>query len=116
MSFDLNAVDPARAARVEPLRPAAPAPGAAGGFAQALRAQEPAVRVDTIPASPPPELRAEILTAQRVVQDLHARGRELRFEIDAGRVRIEVCDLDGNVLREIPPSRALEIAAGKAVA
>ena len=103
MSFDLNAVDPARAARVEPLRPAAPAPGAAGGFAEALRAQEPAVRVDTI-------------TAQRVVQDLHARGRELRFEIDAGRVRIEVCDLDGNVLREIPPSRALEIAAGKAVA
>jgi hypothetical protein len=32
-----------------------------------------------------------------------------------GRLRIELRDLDGNVLRTIPGSEALEIASGKAV-
>jgi len=81
----------------------------------ALRRHDARARVDGIPASPPPALRVEILAAQRVIAELQARGRELHFELTDGRVRIEVRDLDGNVLKEIPPSRALEITAGKEV-
>ena len=56
-----------------------------------------------------------MLAAQRAINDMHARGRTLHFAMDGARVRIEVQDLDGNVLKEIPPSRALEVATGRAV-
>jgi hypothetical protein len=115
MSFDLNAVDPIRAAHVAPERSAAPAKGQAGGFADALKATAGVDRVDAIPASPPPEVVAEMLAAQRAIDEMHARGRTLHFAMDGPRVRIEVHDLDGNVLKEIPPSRALEVATGRAV-
>lgn len=64
---------------------------------------------------PPPEVQAEVQAAARCAQRLHEMGRRLCFEPDpdGGRVRIEVRDLDGNVLRRIPPSEALEIAAGR---
>lgn len=71
-----------------------------------------------IPASPPPEVLAAMSAAGRVAQELHAQGRELRFVApeergaDGGRVRIEVTDLDGDVLRTIPPSEALDVATG----
>jgi hypothetical protein len=114
MSFDLSAVDPTRSARVEPQRSGARAAAAGGGFADALAAGG-AARVDAIPASPPPEVVNEMLAAQRAISDMRARGRELHFDMDSGRLRIQVRDLEGNVLKEIPPSRALEIAAGRAV-
>jgi flagellar protein FlaG len=116
MSFDLNATDAVRAARIAPERPAAPASAPSAGFADALKATASTVdRVDTIPASPPPEVIAEMLAAQRAIDDMHARGRTLHFAMDGPRVRIEVQDLDGNVLKQIPPSRALEVATGRAV-
>jgi flagellar protein FlaG len=67
-----------------------------------------------LPASPPPEVLEAIDAAARCYRDLHARGRELRFGVDAdsGRVTVDVCDLDGNVLRSIPPSEALDVAGG----
>jgi flagellar protein FlaG len=48
------------------------------------------------------------------VDELRAEGRELHFEYDedAGRVQIQVRDLDGNVLRTIPPSKALSVISG----
>jgi flagellar protein FlaG len=116
MSFDLNATDAVRAARIAPERPAAPASAPSAGFADALKATASTVdRVDAIPASPPPEVIAEMLAAQRAIDDMHARGRTLHFAMDGPRVRIEVQDLDGNVLKQIPPSRALEVATGRAV-
>ena len=65
-------------------------------------------------AGPPPELKAEMAAAAKVAADLHAQGRELRFEHDdtTGRIRVELRDLEGNVLRVIPPSQALDIARG----
>jgi hypothetical protein len=114
MSFDLSAVDPIRPVRVEPQRPGARAAAAGGGFADALAARE-AARVDAIPASPPAEVIDEMLAAQRAISEMRARGRELHFNMDSGRLRIQVRDLEGNVLKEIPPSRALEIAGGRAV-
>lgn len=69
-----------------------------------------------IPASPPPEVLEAMSVAGRVAQELHETGRELRFtppsEGSNGRVRVDVCDLDGNVLRTIPPSELLDVAAG----
>ncbi|MEA2227633.1 MAG: hypothetical protein QOH46_3108 [Solirubrobacteraceae bacterium] len=111
MSFDLNRIDPRRAGAIDPVRSATPAP-AAGAFDSTLRAATRADTLDVIPASPPPELRDQISAAQRAVQEMHARGRELHFQMADGRVHIELRDLDGNVLREIPPSEALEFAAG----
>jgi flagellar protein FlaG len=100
-----------------PWRPAAghtPPPGA-----PAVPAARPVDRVElhgdaTIPDAPPAEVLAELHVAGRVVAELHARGRELRFasDPDSGRIVVEVRDLDGNVLRRIPPSDALRVASG----
>jgi hypothetical protein len=114
MSFDLSGIDSLRAARIAADRPAARSAGAAGGgFADTLRAQSDSV--DAIPSAPPPEVMNEVLAAQRAIEDMHARGRQLHFEMDAGRVKILLQDLDGNTLREIPPSHALEVAGGRRV-
>ncbi len=69
-----------------------------------------------IPASPPPEVLEAMDAAGRAARELHEQGRELRFTPPAegghGRVRVDVCDLDGNVLRTIPPSELLDVATG----
>jgi hypothetical protein len=70
---------------------------------------------DEIPASPPPEVLEAMDAAGRVARELHAQGRELRFTPPAqpaGRVQVEVRDLDGIVLRTIPPSELLDVATG----
>lgn len=114
MSFDLSAIDPLRAGRIAP-EPAPARKTGDTGFADALKAQTDAVRVDAIPASPPKEVMDEVLAAQKAIEDMHARGRTLHFEMDAGRVKILLQDLDGNTLRRIPVSEALEISSGKKV-
>jgi hypothetical protein len=117
MSFDLSAIDPIRAGRVAPEpEPKAARPAADAGFADALKAQQAAaVRNDAIPASPPKEVMDEVLAAQKAIEEMHTRGRTLHFEMDAGRVKILLQDLDGNTLRRIPPTEALEISSGKKV-
>jgi hypothetical protein len=113
MSFELSALNAIRQYQAQPGRAAVPAATPDAGRGKAAPAA--GATVDMFPSSPPPELRAEILAAQRAVQDLHDRGRELHFEMAEGRVRIELRDLDGNVLKTIPASEALDIAGGKAV-
>jgi uncharacterized FlaG/YvyC family protein len=73
------------------------------------------VQVDMIPASPPAELYGQIDAAAQRVDELKAEGRELHFSFDdaSKRVQIEVRDLKGNVLRTIPPSKALSVANGE---
>jgi hypothetical protein len=110
MSFDLSGIDPLRAARIAADRPAGRVAGG-GGFAEALRTQSDSV--DAIPPAPPAEVMDEVLAAQKAIEDMHARGRRLHFEIDAGRVKILLQDLDGNTLREIPPSHAIELSTGR---
>jgi len=77
--------------------------------APAVRAD---VSVDTIPDSPPQEVLDAMDAASRAYQKLRAQGRELRFarDADSGRLTIEVHDLDGNLLRTIPPSKLLDVA------
>jgi hypothetical protein len=106
-------------ARIEPTgNPTAPTHAPRGS-----RAPDTGVVEDTftassgdIPASPPPEVLEAMDAAGRVARELHASGRELRFvppsESGEERVRVEVRDLDGNVLRTIPPSELLDVATG----
>lgn len=63
---------------------------------------------------PPPELRVQVRDASRRWEELRAIDRELHFEPDAesGRIVVEVRDLEGRLIRTVPPSAALEIAAG----
>lgn len=67
-----------------------------------------------VPATPPQEVLDAMDAASRAYQALRAQGRELRFAQDSetGRMTIEVRDLDGNLLRMIPPSKLLDIATG----
>src|ERR1700750_560912 len=73
-----------------------------------------AVQLDMIPSSPPAELHDQIDAAAKRVDELKDEGRELHFSYNEQekRVQIEVRDLKGNVLRTIPPSKALSVATG----
>lgn len=65
-------------------------------------------------ASPPPEVSAEVQDAARAAARLHELGRELRFDHgDDGRLRVELRDHDGNVLRQVPTPEIFGFAAGK---
>ncbi len=68
----------------------------------------------SLPASPPAEVLDEIGAAANRAHELASLNRELHFRKDekSGRVIVEVRDLDGNVLRTIPPSEALNVLGG----
>jgi flagellar protein FlaG len=59
----------------------------------------------------------EVEAAGRRAAELAAQRRELHFQKDpaSGRLIVEVRDLDGHVLRTIPPSHALEVMSGAAL-
>jgi flagellar protein FlaG len=90
-------------------------PQRAGGTKPGARVEpSAAVTVDTLPASPPDDVLEQMSAASRVVEALHEQGRELHFEqLGEGRVQVQVRDLDGNVIRTIPASKALDVAAGQ---
>jgi flagellar protein FlaG len=76
--------------------------------------QDEGTIVGSVPPAPTEEARELVDRAAERVQELHAANRELHFSTDedSGRVIIEVRDLDGNVLKTIPPSKALDIMSG----
>ena len=73
-----------------------------------------AVTADVIGSSPPPELADEIGAAADRAQQMADANRELHFAKDphSGRIVVQVRDLDGTVVRTIPPSQALDIMSG----
>jgi flagellar protein FlaG len=87
--------------------PARPAPAAAPTHSAAATA-------DVIGAAPPPELADEVGAAADRAQQMADANRELHFAKDphSGRIIVQVRDLDGNVVRTIPPSQALDIMSG----
>jgi flagellar protein FlaG len=76
--------------------------------------QVPGVTVDAVPSRPPAEVLAEMEAASRRYDELRSQQRELHFTHDPeqNRVVVEVRDLEGNVLRTIPPSKALDVISG----
>jgi flagellar protein FlaG len=111
MSLEIGRFTPVQ--HVPPVLPARhPAPG--------VRGAEPS-RFDTVlgdvPPAPTEEVRRHVDRAAEIAAQLHENNRELHFSKDqeTGRVVIQVRDLDGNVLKTIPPSRALDVMSGAAL-
>ena len=113
MNFDIPPIGgPDRSAA----QPRAAAPAQRADFVGTLKAAANDVNVSTLPSSPPAEVLEQMSEAARVAEELRSQQRELHFEpTGTGRVIVQVRDLDGNVIRTIPPARALEIAAGAAL-
>jgi uncharacterized FlaG/YvyC family protein len=67
-----------------------------------------------VPPAPTAEAREMVDKAAERVQEMHKQNRELHFSRDesSNRVVIEVRDLDGNVIKTIPPAKALDILSG----
>ena len=106
------------------VQPAAPTPRTAGSQSPektGTSAVHPAPgpkRVDTldvIPAKPPAQVLDEVRAAAKRAEELRAQDRELHFTKDeaSGRVVIQVRNADGDVLRTIPPSKALAVMTGE---
>jgi flagellar protein FlaG len=71
-------------------------------------------RSDIIPSKPPEDVLDQIAAAGARFDELMSQQRELHFSHDAeaNRVVVQVRDLDGNILRTIPPSKALDVISG----
>jgi hypothetical protein len=95
-------------ATTPPIRPQNAAPR------QVDAAQDEGTIVGEVPPAPTPEARAMVDKAAEVVQELHDHNRELHFSRDerTNRMVIEVRDLEGNVLKTIPPAKAMDIMSG----
>jgi len=99
--------------------PAAPAAGAVEPRQQAAAQHEQGVVetgtiVGDVPPAPTPDARELVAKAAEVVEAMHRSNRELHFsrDEDTNRVIIQVRDLEGNVIKTIPPSKALDILSG----
>jgi flagellar protein FlaG len=94
------------------LRGAYPLREPAAPKAAAAREGREAAPVTPVPASPPPEVLEALDAAATVIRDLAENRVELHFEVEGGRIRVEVTDGEGNVVRQIPPTRLLDVLAG----
>jgi hypothetical protein len=110
MSFDIGSVGRTPAsAPTQSTRSSGPAPAA-----QAAHSAD-TVTVDTIPASPPPEVHEAMGVANQAYHNLKASGTELRFKINeaTGKLSVEVHDVHGNLLFTVPASTVLDVASGQ---
>ena len=96
-----------------PVKPNAPEGSAAAEFSLSLRHEDKA-EIGGIPAVPPEDALREVDRAAARADELWRDKRELHFAMDndSGRVIVQVRDLDGRVIRTIPPSEALDILSG----
>ncbi len=89
-----------------------------GREAQRARQSAPAAQTfelpASVPATPPVDVLEALDTAARVIEELASRRLTLHFEYDEERnhVRVQVTNDEGKVVREIPSSELLDIAAG----
>jgi hypothetical protein len=117
MSFEIGPLQPVQGPGAA--RRTAPTPGFSLDVARRTTAPEPVqdTAVLSLPAGPPPEVLDAVGAAADRAAELRAQNRELHFRKDesTGRVIVQVRDLDGNVIRTIPPSAALEIMSGAAI-
>lgn len=69
---------------------------------------------DVLPAEPPADVLAEIGMAMDHLDALKERQLSLRFDVREGqRLRIEIVDDEGNVVRTVPATEAIEIVTGQ---
>ena len=95
-----------------PVRPAASGPN---GFAQVFDLAAARARREQTLATPalPQTVLQEMDSARLVLEALDAQGHELRFERElGGRIRAELRTVDGDVVRRVPLSEAVDMDAG----
>jgi hypothetical protein len=114
MSFEIGPVPPISPAGAQRRAPAAN-PGFSLDLARPVAKTAPAR--DTALLSPPAEVLDAVGAAAARAAELRAANRELHFrkDEDSGRVIVEVRDLEGHVIRTIPPSHALAVMDGAPV-
>ena len=100
--------------------PLATSPPRVSAAAGASRFESPRLEAPVateLPPTPPPEALSMIDRAAQRADELWRDQRELHFEMDqnSGRVIVQVRDLEGRVIRTIPPSEALDVLSGKAL-
>ena len=115
MSFEIGPIPPVQPGGVSRRVPAA-TPGFSLDLARPAAPQDAAM-LSLAAAAPPTEVLDAIGAAAQRAAELRADNRELHFHKDeeTGRVIVEVRNLEGNVIRTIPPSHALNIMAGAAL-
>ena len=71
--------------------------------------------LDPFPDTPPAEVLESLDNAQRVLSDLDTRQVSLRFSVDpeSSRIHVKVMDNDGNLIREVPATQALDVLSGE---
>jgi FlaG protein len=113
MSFEIGPISPLQGSRPAQ-RTAAPSTGFSLELARAGVASPVDSAQLSLPAYPPREVQDEVDRAAERAAELASRNRELHFSVDeeTGRVVVQVRDLEGNVIRTIPPSEALDVMAG----
>jgi uncharacterized FlaG/YvyC family protein len=120
MSIEIGSFTPIQAGYASP-RVAPTAPTADFAVTLAGATEQQAVRdvvADiSVPPAPPEHVQDEIAAARDRAAELARGNRELHFSKDeeSGRVIVQVRDLDGNVIRTIPPSEALAVMSGQAI-
>ena len=74
--------------------------------------QAPALHL--LPSEPPAALANEYHAAARVIEELASHQINLHFEVDqdTNRVRVQMLDRNGDVIREIPARRLLDSLSG----
>jgi hypothetical protein len=99
------------ATTMEPRRPSGPAQGHAS---EALKAAFDVDLAELVPRVPPMDVQRDVQFAAQRAAQMAADDRELHFTVDGetGRVVVQVRDLDGEVLRTIPGTHALDVLAG----
>jgi hypothetical protein len=114
MSLSIGRFTPYQALAASPLADAGATAARAHGGTGDVAAD---TVLDSIPPAPTQEARELVDRAAQVVEDLYKSNRQLSFSIDksTNRVVIEVRDLEGNVLKTIPPAKALDVMSGAAL-
>jgi hypothetical protein len=101
-----------------PATPVSPSSRTARASAPASTPAPDAVRVDTMPASPPDEVLDAIGVAAQAATALERSGRRLQFSADppTGRVTAQVTDHSGTVLGSLTGAQVLALAGGEPLA
>ena len=121
MSHSIGRFTPYQALAASPLATTRAGTGAQAAAAAAKGTAGAAGNADTlldsVPPAPTEEARQMVDRAAQVVDDLYKNNRELHFSMDksTNRVVIEVRDLEGHVLKTIPPAKALDVMSGGAL-
>jgi flagellar protein FlaG len=93
------------------------AEGAASAEVSLSFPREDKAEIGGIPAVPSQDALREVDRAAARAEELWREERELHFAMDddSGRVIVQVRELDGRVIRTIPPSEALDVLSGRPI-